>query len=165
MTTEPATQASELQIIFCQQYSILGLSFISNRQRRNEGTFWASELAGHGTPPAPKGAGYVRLDHLDFNTVDKRCSDISLLRVLNFFLIVFYVLRGKNMTDHIFLCHFNPRHHLARSQARSGTRLLWAGVDGIDRGAGAERRGPAPRARPVPSPRIWRLAFSIIAFS
>jgi hypothetical protein len=41
-----------------------GLSFISNRQRRNEGTFCASELAGiEPTPPAPKGAGYIRLDH------------------------------------------------------------------------------------------------------
>jgi hypothetical protein len=41
-----------------------GLSFISNRQRRKEGTFCASELAGiEPTPPAPKGAGYVRLDH------------------------------------------------------------------------------------------------------
>jgi hypothetical protein len=41
-----------------------GLSFISNRHRRNEGTFSASELAGiEPTPPAPKGAGYVRLDH------------------------------------------------------------------------------------------------------
>jgi hypothetical protein len=41
-----------------------GLSFISNRQRRKEGTFYASELAGiEPTPPAPKGAGYVRLDH------------------------------------------------------------------------------------------------------
>ncbi len=41
-----------------------GLSFITNRQRQNEGTFCASELAGiEPTPPAPKGAGYVRLDH------------------------------------------------------------------------------------------------------
>jgi hypothetical protein len=41
-----------------------GLSFISNSQRRNEGTFSASELAGiEPTPPAPKGTGYVRLDH------------------------------------------------------------------------------------------------------
>jgi hypothetical protein len=41
-----------------------GLSFITNRQRRNEGTFCASELAGiEPTPPAPKEAGYVRLDH------------------------------------------------------------------------------------------------------
>jgi hypothetical protein len=41
-----------------------GLSFISNRQRLKEGTFCASELAGiEPTPPAPKGAGYVRLDH------------------------------------------------------------------------------------------------------
>jgi hypothetical protein len=41
-----------------------GLSFITNRQRRKEGTFCASELAGiEPTPPAPKGAGYVRLDH------------------------------------------------------------------------------------------------------
>jgi hypothetical protein len=41
-----------------------GLSFITNRQRRNEGTFSASELAGiEPTPPAPKGAGYVRLHH------------------------------------------------------------------------------------------------------
>jgi hypothetical protein len=41
-----------------------GLSFITNRQRWNEGTFCASELAGiEPTPPAPKGAGYVRLDH------------------------------------------------------------------------------------------------------
>jgi hypothetical protein len=40
-----------------------GLSFISNSQRRNEGTFSASELAGiEPTPPAPKAAGYVRLD-------------------------------------------------------------------------------------------------------
>ncbi len=44
--------------------SCKGLSFISNRQRRYEGTFSASELAGiEPTPPAPKGAGYVRLDH------------------------------------------------------------------------------------------------------
>jgi hypothetical protein len=43
---------------------IKGLSFITNRQLRNEGTFCASELAGiEPTPPAPKGAGYVRLDH------------------------------------------------------------------------------------------------------
>jgi hypothetical protein len=42
-----------------------GLSFISNRQRWKEGTFCASELAEiEPTPPAPKGAGYVRLDHL-----------------------------------------------------------------------------------------------------
>jgi hypothetical protein len=35
-----------------------------NRQRRKEGTFCASELAGiEPTPPAPKGAGYVLLDH------------------------------------------------------------------------------------------------------
>jgi len=41
-----------------------GLSFISNRQRRKEGTFCASGLAGiEPTPPAPKGAGYVRHDH------------------------------------------------------------------------------------------------------
>jgi len=41
-----------------------GLSFIKNRQRRNEGTFCASELAGiEPTPPAPKGEEYVRLDH------------------------------------------------------------------------------------------------------
>jgi hypothetical protein len=43
-----------------------GLSFITNRQRQNEGTFCASELAGIEpivTPSAPKGAGYVRLDH------------------------------------------------------------------------------------------------------
>ncbi len=41
-----------------------GLSFISNRQRRKEGTFCASELAEiELTPPAPKGAVYVRLDH------------------------------------------------------------------------------------------------------
>jgi hypothetical protein len=34
------------------------------RQRRKEGTFSASELVGiEPTPPAPKGAGYVRLDH------------------------------------------------------------------------------------------------------
>ncbi len=34
-----------------------------NRQRRKEGTFSASELAGiEPTPPAPKGAGYVHLD-------------------------------------------------------------------------------------------------------
>jgi hypothetical protein len=40
------------------------LSFIANRQRRKEGTFSSSELAGiEPTPPAPKGAGYVRLDH------------------------------------------------------------------------------------------------------
>jgi hypothetical protein len=39
-------------------------SFLSNRQRRKDGTFCASELAGiEPTPPAPKGAGYVRLDH------------------------------------------------------------------------------------------------------
>jgi hypothetical protein len=39
-----------------------GLSLISNRQRRKEGTFSASELAGiEPTPPAPKGAGYVLL--------------------------------------------------------------------------------------------------------
>jgi hypothetical protein len=45
-------------------YSKKGLSFISNRQRRKEGTFCESELAGiEPTPPAPKGAGYVRLDH------------------------------------------------------------------------------------------------------
>ncbi len=36
-----------------------GLSFISKRQRRKEGTFCASELAGI----EPKRAGYVRLDH------------------------------------------------------------------------------------------------------
>jgi hypothetical protein len=41
-----------------------GLSFISTRQRRKESTFCALELAGiEPTPPAPKGAGYVRLDH------------------------------------------------------------------------------------------------------
>jgi hypothetical protein len=41
-----------------------GLSLITNRQGRNEGTFCASELAGiEPTPPAPKGAGYVRLVH------------------------------------------------------------------------------------------------------
>jgi hypothetical protein len=41
-----------------------GLSFITNRQRQNEGTLWASELAGiEPSPPAPKGAGYVSLDH------------------------------------------------------------------------------------------------------
>jgi hypothetical protein len=41
-----------------------GLSFITNRQRRNEGTFCASELTGiEPTQPTPKGAGYVRLDH------------------------------------------------------------------------------------------------------
>ncbi len=41
-----------------------GLSFVSNRQRRKEGTFCASELAGiEPTPPAPKRAGYVLLDH------------------------------------------------------------------------------------------------------
>ncbi len=40
-----------------------GLSFISNRQRRKEGTFCASELAGIEPTPAPKGEGYVRLDH------------------------------------------------------------------------------------------------------
>ncbi len=35
-----------------------------NRQRRKEGKFCASELAGiEHTPPAPNGAGYVRLDH------------------------------------------------------------------------------------------------------
>ncbi len=37
---------------------------MSNHQRLKEGTFCASELAGiEPTPPAPKGAGYVRLDH------------------------------------------------------------------------------------------------------
>ncbi len=41
-----------------------GLSFISNCQRLKEGTFCASELAEiEPTPPAPKGAGYARLDH------------------------------------------------------------------------------------------------------
>ena len=45
---------------------IKGLSFISNRQRRKEGTFCASELAGiEPTPPAPKGSGYVRVLHDD----------------------------------------------------------------------------------------------------
>jgi hypothetical protein len=40
-----------------------GLSFISNRQRRKEGTFCASELAGiDPTPDRPKRAGYARLD-------------------------------------------------------------------------------------------------------
>jgi hypothetical protein len=35
-----------------------GLSFISNRQRRNEGTFCASGLAGiEPTPPAPEEQG------------------------------------------------------------------------------------------------------------
>ncbi len=43
----------------------MGLSFIAYRQRRNEGTFSASELAGiEPTPPASKVAGYVCLDHL-----------------------------------------------------------------------------------------------------
>ncbi len=36
-------------------YWIKGLSFISNRQRRKEGTFCASQLAGiEPTPPAPE---------------------------------------------------------------------------------------------------------------
>ncbi len=39
-----------------------GLSFISNRQRRREGTFSASELAGiEPTPTRPRRAGYARL--------------------------------------------------------------------------------------------------------
>ncbi len=43
---------------------LVSFNFISNRQRRKEGTFCASELAGiEPTPPAPKGAGYVLLDH------------------------------------------------------------------------------------------------------
>jgi hypothetical protein len=40
-----------------------GLSFISNRQRRKEGTFCASGLAGiEPTPARPNGAGYARLN-------------------------------------------------------------------------------------------------------
>jgi hypothetical protein len=40
-----------------------GLSFISNRQRRKEGTFSASELAGiEPTPARPGIAGYARLN-------------------------------------------------------------------------------------------------------
>ncbi len=53
-----------LNAVFKRASQKKGLSFISNRQRRNEGTFCASELAGiEPTQPAPKGAGYVRLDH------------------------------------------------------------------------------------------------------
>jgi hypothetical protein len=41
-----------------RDYSEKGLSFISNRQRRKEGTFGASELAGiEPTPPAPEEQG------------------------------------------------------------------------------------------------------------
>jgi hypothetical protein len=54
----------QLQQKFAAGLQKKGLSFITNRQRRNEGTFCAPELAGiEPTPPAPKGAGYVRLDH------------------------------------------------------------------------------------------------------
>ena len=41
-----------------------GLSFISNRQRRKEGTFCVLELQGiEPMPSAPERAEYVRLDH------------------------------------------------------------------------------------------------------
>jgi hypothetical protein len=61
-----------------------GLSFISNRHRRNEGTFSASEFAGiEPTPPAPKGAGYVRLDHSATVGIDHSDSEHYHLAVGN----------------------------------------------------------------------------------
>jgi len=61
LPVSPPSQGLPLLFLHCIKK---GLSFISNRQRRKEGTFCASGLAGiEPTPPAPKGAGYVRHDH------------------------------------------------------------------------------------------------------
>ncbi len=53
-------------LVYIKMYLFIhvkGLSFISNRQRRKEGTFCASELAGiEPTPARPNGAGYARLN-------------------------------------------------------------------------------------------------------
>jgi hypothetical protein len=66
-----------------------GLSFITNRKRRNEGTFCASELAGiEPTPPAPKGAGrgmsacFQDLEHSisNVNSFDIECNIVSRYR-------------------------------------------------------------------------------------
>ncbi len=48
-----------------------GLSFISNRKRRKEGTYCASELDGiEPTPPASERAGYARhLKHFQLNII------------------------------------------------------------------------------------------------
>ncbi len=49
--------------IFAEKGKKKGLSFISNRQRRKEGTFCASELAGiEPTPTHSRRAGYARLN-------------------------------------------------------------------------------------------------------
>jgi hypothetical protein len=67
-----------------------GLCFISNRQRRKEGTFCASEVAGiEPTPPAPKGSGYVRFDHLAtfmyiFPKVTQTSKELKKLKVQKF---------------------------------------------------------------------------------
>jgi hypothetical protein len=53
--------AQSFLIFFCwYSEKKKGLSFISNRQRRKEGTFCASELAGiEPTPPAPEEQGII----------------------------------------------------------------------------------------------------------
>ncbi len=54
----------QLLLLKINSFENKGTKLHFNRQRRKEGTFCASELAGiEPTPPAPKGAGYVRLDH------------------------------------------------------------------------------------------------------
>ncbi len=55
-----------------------GLSFISNRQRRKEGTFCASELAGiEPTPPAPEEQGMRAFVCFQVRGVCRPCGPIE----------------------------------------------------------------------------------------
>ncbi len=106
-----------------------GLSFISNRQRRKEGTFCASEFAGiEPTPPAPKGAGYVRLDH------SATVQSGRPVRLLRWHENVYWELgewAGASECNWFWHSHFTPEIVF---RLRSG----WSGVKLITGGFGAE---------------------------